>query len=612
MKKKRYLLTILFVVSILNFSLMLAAENSTSVDDKAYKCLEEKIKDQTCEKLSTEEKIFSYFAIKNCKKELIDDSDDSKCWPKSSCNIKSTAQATLALSEANSNTIKSEEWILAKNITTTNLDWFLQIETSQESTCKISYSNSNHEIKIKEYKTIDSNAGNCLTRYNQDYWLKVSPACYNQEFEITCDKGFLSTLLFKKKDSSTIHISSQVSSSSAEGTTTEKINSLCFSATGTCDYEGTLWAALVLKSLDYDVSSYLPYLITGTNENKKTLPEAFLFFLVGGFKQDLLLKQEANQYWSVSGNKFYDTALALYALQYDNPIEKENSINWLTDIQGTGGCWNNGNIRDTAFILSSVWPRSSYISPDEPISTTPDCEDKGNYCMSGINCEEGNILSEYDCAPGFKCCSVPISLESCEAQYGEICNANEECIGGKIGESSDDDYGNCCLEGTCQVPKDKPEESECETYAGTCRPNGCEKGEEKLEKECEFSGESCCFESPKEPGKNLWWIWTLLFLIVLVIAGIIFRNKLRPYWFSLKSKFSKSDGPMNNRGPRGPPGFPPSRMPIRRPIPRRIVPQPQEQGTPKPQRRLSPEKSVKAKPNPELEDVLKKLKEMGQ
>ena len=33
---------------------------------------------------------------------------------------------------------------------------------------------------------------------------------------------------------------------------------------------------------------------------------------------------------------------------------RNNAINWLMSVQGPDGCWNSGNILDTAFVLYSL------------------------------------------------------------------------------------------------------------------------------------------------------------------------------------------------------------------------------------------------------------------
>ncbi len=596
MKKEVFLFSFLIIVLILCVSFTIAqeddagdADNEQSKIDKAYNCLEDKVKDK-CSSLSSEERIFSLLAIKECKDEIISDSQSDECWPDSGCRIKTTAQAILALDKANVNTDEAIEWLSSQNATPLDMDWYLQIESSEETTCTVTYSGSSYQIIIGEDKKINSGAGSCLSLSEGGWWLKVSSGCYGREFEIKChDSSFLTNLLFKKTTSSTIHVSEKTTSASAEASTYEKINSFCFAQGGSCEYEGSLWAALVLNYLDKDVSAYLPYLVTMADENAEYLPEAFLYFLTDEFRIDLLSKQVNDEYWDVSGDKFYDTALALYPFS-DEPQEKTNSKNWLLEVQDNNGCWQ-GNIRNTAFILFSVWPKQ--ISEDED---DIDCEDAGYSCMSGINCQEvgGNEL-DYSCAGMFVCCDKEQVLESCEEQGGEICNSAQNCIGGTTVESSDLDYGEtCCIRGRCEEPKDEPD---CEDNFGTCRAYECEEDEEtSMTYTCDY-GDVCCVEKTTVE-KSYFWIWILLLLIVLVVLGIIFKDKLRTFWFRAKSKFGKSKKPPGWKP--APPGFPQSQM--RRPMQRRILPP-----TQRPPVRRAPAK----RPKGEIDDVLKKLKEMG-
>jgi hypothetical protein len=83
--------------------------------------------------------------------------------------------------------------------------------------------------------------------------------------------------------------------------------------------------------------------------------------------------------------------------------------------------------------------------------------------------------------------------------------------------------------------------------------------------------------------------------------GIVFKDRLRPLWLKLKSKFGKGrSGIKKGGGPRRP-GFPPvSRVPQRR-VSRRILPPTQR----RPIRRPS------VRPKGDMDDVLKKLKDMS-
>jgi hypothetical protein len=597
--KKKVLLFSILIIFLISFTI---ADNHEECDenckvDKAQDCLKEKVED-SCSSLSLEERIFSLLAIGDCKSEVQSDSRDDECWPSSNCNLKSTSQAVLALDNAGGSINDAIEWIISQNTTPTDLDWLLQIESSEKTTCTISYEGSSYSVEVGDDKKVNSGAGNCLTSSDGRYWLKVDSSCYDNEFEISCDKSFLTSLLFKKTTSSTIHVTEKTSSAAAQGTTTEKVDSLCFEQDGSCSYEGSLWSALVLDSLDYDISHFMPYLITMADEelNTKYLPEAFLYYLTGypEYRNDLLLKQKSSKWWMESGDKFYDTALALYPFQYEEAQEKTNTINWLLDAQDSNGCWDNGNVKSTSFILHSIWAKGPLRVSGG--GSDVDCEDAGYNCMSGGDCK-GQILDGYSCSALFKCCDKPKSTESCNEQGGEICNSNQECIDGRTENTYDLESGQgCCFGGYCGEPI---EESECEANFGICGVAGCGENEEESLYSCDFSTYTCCIRKTSTEGGNLFWIWLLLILIILVIVAIIYRDKLKPYWFRVKSKFDKfKSGPGKGKPKPGtPPRSPPQRM-----IQRKIFPQTHRA----PIRRPHP-----ARKSGELDEVLKKLKEMG-
>ena len=161
------------------------------------------------------------------------------------------------------------------------------------------------------------------------------------------------------------------------------------------------------------------------------------------------------------------------------------------------------------------------------------------------------------------------------------------------------DTSECCT-GYCS---EIVQQSDCEKYGGDCR-SSCFDDEEETTDECASYGDVCCVEGTTPvPEPSRWWIWLLAVLIFLVILGIIFRDKLRPYWFRIKSMFGGKSKPgvQGRPGPRYP--RPSSRIPLRRHIPRRVLPPTQR----RPIKRPAPAK----RPSSEIEDVLKKLKEMG-
>jgi len=600
--KKRVFIFIFLLLALIPF--LVADENEITISEetdeddkveKAYDCLKDKIEDRECDDLSLEEQIFSLLAVGKCRSEVNDDSKSDECWPKSGCKIKTTAQAILALKGDS----KAEEWLISQNTTTSDLNWYLQIDSSEPTSCTIEYTGSSSTINIGEDKKINSAAGSCLPLSSGDYWFRILPSCYDEEFEISCNQGFYSNLLFKKSDSPTIHVSEKTNSASAEGSTTEKINSYCFGNSASCDYEGSLWAALVLDKEDYDVTAFYPYLITMAEEsdNEKYLPEAFLYALLGDvYRNDLLMKQKTEGWWSESGNKYYDTALALYPIS-DEPLEKQKTQEWLLGAQDDDGCWQ-GNILNTAFLLHSLWPRAT--SGGNGDGDDEDCEDKGYYCLTKLDCEglDGTEMGFGGCSGAQVCCDEDKPLSSCSELNGDVCNSGERCVGGRQEEVADDLSSGeiCCVGGRCEESS-TPTTSECEDNGGICE-DFCRDGyETNFLYDC-GSDDFCCMKETKK--SSYIWIWILIILIILVVVGIMFKDKLRRFWFKLKSKFGGSrPGP----GPGGPFFSPPpsSTMPIRR-APRRIMPP----------RRRAPARRPPARKKPtDFDNVLKKLKEIG-
>lgn len=603
MKKRMLLFSVFALIFFSSFIVALETCEDGDVSCKtnnAYSCLNDKIDTKGCSALSSSEKVFSALATGDCKSDLTSDSNFKS-------DVKFTAQTVLALG----GNADGEDWLLDEATRTpTKMDWYLQTESTEATDCTVSYNNKNYDFSIGEDKRIDSNAGSCLSLSTGNYWLEINSACYDDTFEVTCDKAFLTSLLYQKENSDTIYVSENTHNADVDGTTSEQVNSSCFGK-GSCDYEGSLWASLVLDSLGYEISSYLPYLITLAEEdaNQKLLPEAFLYLLTDDFMTELLGKQKSSKWWGVSNDKFYDTAIALYALQYDEPTEKEDAINWLFDeAQDTDGCWNNGNIRNTAALLYAIEPRAS-----TPSGNGVDCESSGYYCMSTISCSEagGEQISGQSCSGTFVCCSEDKTVESCEDQSGDVCNSNQNCVGGIEPEASGLGVGQvCCIGGSCEVPTSQ--ESACESSGGECRISGCFDDEQESFETCDFTSDICCVS--KAPGSSKFvWILSLLILITLVVIGIIYRSKLRRFWFNFKSRFL----PKGGARPRGPgpggrrPPFSPSHAFRRRPVPRRVMPAPIKA----PSSRAPPPHGARPRPHTgprkELDSVLKKLKDMG-
>ena len=91
-----------------------------------------------------------------------------------------------------------KKWLIEQNRTATGLNWFLEIESSSATKCTVDYSNSNKVDFDEDRKISFLSGGSCLRPAQGGYWLEISSECYDEEFTISCDQSFLTTLLFQR------------------------------------------------------------------------------------------------------------------------------------------------------------------------------------------------------------------------------------------------------------------------------------------------------------------------------------------------------------------------------------------------------------------------------
>ncbi len=581
MKKENliFLLIAVFLILLTNFAI--AAEDPKV--DKAYSCLEDKVKD-ACSSLSVEEQAFAALAAGKCASELEDKSTDGKCWPDSGCRLRDTSLAVLAFNRVGKSTDDAEAWLLNQTKSPTELTWYLEIDANEKTTCDI----NGKTIIIGEDKKINAGAGTCLSLAQDNYWLKIKNTCYETNFTISCDKDFKTTLLYQKTNGQTIYVSSKTNSASAGGQTEERVNSFCLKQGTSCDYEGSLWAALALAKTGNDISQFLPYLIAMAEDNEKYFPSAFLYIITNYdeyFTQ--VINEQKNDYWKISNlpyAQFYDTALALLSLYGSNAEQADTAKTYLLANQDTKGCWHD-NTRDTAFILYAAWPKSVSVAPGEPDYCEPSYS-----CVSPLDCSLSDKLDNFYCSGGDVCCKTKPAEQTCSDKEGIICSVNQVCTGSEVPAS---DTSACC-KGSCIVQEEPTCEKESAGYA--CRTSCLDTEDEKSSFTCS-GGDVCC--APKPVTKSYWWLWLLIILIILIVIAILLRNQLRVWLFRAKSGFRRGPAPSSSR-----PSFPPSSPPMMpRVRPRMIFPQ-------QPQRPGMIRRAV-SKTDKELEDTLKKLKEMS-
>jgi len=623
-KKGVMLLSLILAFAILTVSFATAANESTSTAnltgfEKSYSCLKNSIDAKTnkYKDLTLEELTFSLMALgydstrqSDITAEIESRKDASNCWPKDACAIKDTSQVLLAYDHIKKDTDSIQNWLLNQTSYSSDLVWYLQVDTNNKSQCKITYDNSTKVMTINEDKTLSGNLGACLTLAYGGYWLEMSNNCIGKQFEISCDQDFITSTFYRRSSGSTYYVSDLTNVGAANGKTQEKVESLCFKQAGLCNYEGSLWASIALQKTLTDKSrlkKFLPDLITlyEDSNSKRFFPSTFLYSITGydEYFSEISNLQNTQGFWQITdtSKRYYDTAIALLSLYGKSTSQAEKAISYLLtpNVQGDG-CWNS--IRDTAFILYSASPKPA--SGGGSITVRSQCEDfPGQSCTAYDTCI--NVLKGDDISKNFQCsglgicCNKKEILPTCADKGGKQCLSNEECSSGVVNSL---DSSQCCT-GECNAIVIPPQETIPCTDSGYLCKISCSSNEEATSLSCGEGtvGESCCM--PKAGGSSLW-IWVLVLLIILVILGIVFRDKLKLWLFQLQSKFNKQPVQPQQR-----PAMPPQGMSPQQPaMMRRPVGPPFGQGG-------IPQRQVPVSPRPfpkdnELDATLRKLKGM--
>ena len=434
-----FLITLTIAVTNTSINTSISSVNTENLKgvEKAYACLKNQLGDNCASASSEEQAVFSLLAVaydsslqSSCKSALMNFNNGNCFAPTSSgsCDLKSTAQAIIGLNYVGSNTDNYVKYLKDKRKLTKNLLWYLEIDANEETTCKIKVNDGNEKsLKMSADKKI-TGSSSCLSSAENGYFLQISSTCFDDNFTISCDKDFITTLLYKKDASSTspYHLSSKTHSAPLSGSTNEKVNAYCFASSSTCDYQGSLWASLALAKLGEDVSDYLPYLSSeyDTAENKKYFPSAFLYMLTNedDYYIEVTEKQKQNKYWQEqesSGINYYDTALALLSLQDLSLEQSDNSKEYLLQIQDSSGCWHANNVKDTSFILYAGWPKEPVLS--QTTTARSNCKDFGYSCTASEECILSDKLTNFYCSGlSSVCCKTAPAMQTCADKDGII------------------------------------------------------------------------------------------------------------------------------------------------------------------------------------------------
>src|SRR3989344_1879556 len=560
-------------------------DSSLEKINKGFQCLEKSVGD--CTSLSTQELATTILATPDnvfdkCVAEL-----KSRGTSGDFGNIKDTALSILALKHAGQETKEYEDYILSQERSPKELIWYLEQDSDSEAECRIGYDSKEYVVSIGENKKINKDAGSCLKRSSSGFWFEVSPECYGIEFTIGCDQKFITAFLYKDKSAPTLYVLEGTEGAPASNEIKLKVNSKCFGSSS-CEYEATLWATLALLKTGHTIENYLPYIIALSESNKRYLPESFVYTMTNleDYATQLSKKQSLGNYWQAENsayNRYYDTALALLALGRSSSDQIKSARDYLLFNQGTDGCWQND--LDTAMVL---WALTLKADKAPSGGSTVQCKEAGFFCISKSDCPTADdVGNNYFCSSiseTVTCCKTE-NIKLCSAYSGSVCSSGEVCSGN---ERKASDTPSCCT-GNC-VPK--PTLTECESSYYSCK-SSCSSTEDQTSLTCN-QGQVCCKPKPANTNSDgSGWIWFLVIAIIVVLAVILWvlRERIKLYWFSLRSGFKKDKGPSRSGPSYG--NRPPSRPPL--PPPR----MPQSQGRPQPRK------------DDELDDTFSKLRNMS-
>ena len=459
--KKGVLFIVLFIVLLISLPQIYSDEESDLIAD-AYWCLADK--SDGC-KIGLDDQIFTYFAIDECGDKFIGES----CWPSSNCDMVTTAQAIIVLEEKGDDADDALEWLMAQTSIPSGLTWLLQIDTAGTADCDITWDGGSAKVKINSDKTLTlENGGSCFSLYSGKYWLEIKDGCEPKTFNIKCGGGesFVTNLLYTDdaNSNSPIFVSDETHQSAGVVGTKEKINAVCFGDGNDCDYEAGLWAALALVWGGYDrddIAPYVPYLIAKESEYENDfMPAAFLDYITtdSEYKTKVHEAQKTPQgYWESDYGRLFTTALVLSIVGVDTS-DRAKARDWLIKqlkSSSNGGCWE-GDLKNTAFILATLWPNVPFeCDPETEIDDCPSehicekrmCEEgcrNDTYCDSGRICESGECIdgcrTNDDCSGNLICdtstheCVEPpectVATERTDCPLESICGLDETCVEG--------------------------------------------------------------------------------------------------------------------------------------------------------------------------------------
>ena len=503
------------------------------------------------------------------------------CWPLGSCKIKDTAFAMWVLNEFGEDTSGAEAYLQDAMSNDPNLKnfWYLEVITSNNGTCKVSYEKSGNNVQkdvpVSQGKFPSCSSSPVPTFFDLNSCLEPNLLTQNPslELDINCNELGPSTTLAVVFTTSNKYYLMKKADTPREIFT---IQNGCFGTAkkSSCNFDASLFTEWVLFNLasDFGVNLY----VKNSYDKFKPVDNAMLYLSTNDqIKQQYLKDLIALQRNDGSFNKqVYETAIAALALKASSESQAlSQAASWLESKQGSDGSWE-GNVLKTAAALYAAFSGAAInLPPPGPGPSEPIFQCGDDFCdpetENSQNCPD-------DCEQKTSTCDVN---SICETSFEDSLSCPQDCS---------------CGDGTCDSQEFSSSscDIDCEQSLSVTCGNGIVESTEQcdIDQSTGFGEDALCpgecqsdCSCPSEEKKSGFPWWISIIIVILLVGVILFYLKFK--------------GPSKQQQPRKPSEFP-------------FMPQQPSSRSPISMPRISQQPAKKSKVEEELDKSIDEAKKL--
>ena len=430
------------------------------------------------------------------------------CFPKTNCNVRDTALATLALESMNQEINKQLKYLSdSLKVASTNIDeWYIQVVANEEGACIIKYDEAPNGINFNFDDEGRLNDGSSWIRFNQ-----LNGFIFNKDIEkinVACDFASVPKISAIKIIGNSYYIIEEQNSKNANF----ELKNGCYASSpssGDCDDDSSFYASWVLDMLGSGITTE-NYLRDHADSN---IEYALLSNINSQHIPNLLSRQMDDGSF---GESAYESSFAYHALKNSNyPDESSRIKNWIETNQNRDGRFGS-SIKDTSAALYLIY---------------------NNLLNDGDNEDESGGCAYFGCDIGYTC--NPIS-GLCEPETLDICDRNGIC-----NSINGENWTNCPTD--CITPSSPGSgaicgDDICETGESINCPLDCTSTGDNDEYDnqqqetcgdfvCSFDEESsgsCPLDcETKKSSSSAIWIWIVIIILIIGGSAFFFLAKMK-------------------------------------------------------------------------------------